>query len=172
MSRSRKVQSRSVHSAGFTLLEMMLVLAVIGIIVIYATPKYQGLKEHYRLEGSSQAVMAQLKYARQLAMDQRRTTYVALNSDHVDVLQLAGSRYTIIDSKALEPGVHFTYNAARDSWLTSYTDPVTHQFMGYGVTFNYQGFISNYGTIWLDSPNRQVGVKIEEQTGYLSATWP
>lgn len=172
MSTAKRVCTKSLHTAGFTLIELMLVLAVIGIIALYGVPKYQGVKEHYRLEGSTQAVVAQLKYAKQLAMDQRRISYVVVDSEGVSVVQLVSGNTKVIDHKTFDTGVSFQYNPVRDSWMTAVSDSSTGALLGHGVSFDLRGFVSENGTIWLESRGIQsVGVQIEEKTGSFSITW-
>ena len=156
-------------TGGFTLIELMLVIAIIGIIAVYATPKYQGLKEQYRLENSAQMVIAGLKYAKQLAMDQRTTTYVLVETDRIRVLQNNSGLLNEVDSKVFEQGVGFNYDPVEDNWmeLTDAGGPI-----GHGVYFSNRGFVQNNGTIRLSSTHKEVGIDIEEETGYISIIWP
>lgn len=156
-------------AGGFTLIELMIVIAVIGIIAVFGTPKYQGIKEQYRLENSAQALVAELKYAKQLAMDQRRTTYVLVETDRVRVVQNNGGMQEL-DSKPFDQGVVFNYDAVEDFWMELRND--TGVLIGYGVSFSNKGFAVNNGTVWLSLKHQGVGVNIEEKTGYLSIIWP
>ena len=75
-------------SLGFTLIELMIVIAVIGILAMVTVPKYQGLIDHYRLESSAQTVAVQLRNAKQYAMDRRTEVYVMFNSKNVQIFYL------------------------------------------------------------------------------------
>lgn len=157
--------------AGFTLIELMIVIAIIGILAVYGVPKYQGLKEQYRLEDSAQALLAELKYAKQLAMDQRRTTYVVLTPTEVKVfLNTRDGDYQIMDSKTFAPGVTFDSHQSRHSWLPAIND--SGGLLGYGISFNNKGFVIQHGTIFLQGNSQEIGINIEAETGYLSLVWP
>ncbi len=70
-------------SLGFTIIEIMIVIAVIGILGMVTVPKYQGVIDRYRLESSAQIVATQLRNAKQYAMDRRTDVYVMFNSTTV-----------------------------------------------------------------------------------------
>jgi len=72
-------------SLGFTLIEIMIVIAVVGILAMVTVPKYQALTDHYHLESSAQIVAKQLRNAKQYAMDRRTYVYVMFNSTTVQL---------------------------------------------------------------------------------------
>lgn len=158
------------QTSGFTLIEIMIVLAIIGIIAVVGVPKFQAVQTQYRLEASAQAIIAELKYAKQLAKDTRRPTYVVLNTNSVQVMQLeSDDSYKTLDSKEFDPGVTFDY--VLNSWMDSIED--SHVLLGYGLNYSSRGFVSNFETILLNpTSQKQVGVRILEKTGYFSITWP
>ena len=72
-------------SLGFTLIEIMIVIAVVGIFATVTIPKYQGLTDHYHLESSAQIVAGQMRNAKQYAMDRRADVYVMFNATSVQI---------------------------------------------------------------------------------------
>mgnify|MGYP000874522870 CR=1 FL=1 len=155
--------------AGFTLIELMIVIVIIGILAIYGVPKYQGLQEQYRLEDSAQALLTELKYAKQLAMDQRRTTYVLLHEKEVQVGLYQGGTFQVMDRKSFAQGV--TFERSQNYWLSEEKEN-GERFLGYGISFDYRGFVSGHGIIYLQSKNQRVGINIEAETGYFTLEWP
>lgn len=82
----RQVKLKGIKkSLGFTLIEIMIVVAVIGILSMVTVPKYQGLIDYYHLESSAQMVAGKLRNAKQYAMDRRTKVYVMLNPSSVEI---------------------------------------------------------------------------------------
>jgi type IV fimbrial biogenesis protein FimT len=154
---------------GFTLIELMIVLAVISILVMVTAPKYQGLKVQYRLEAAAQNVVSELGYAKQYAMDHRKEVSVILTDSEVQVMENG----IILDSKQFETGIKFDSSQIRNQWLEDSIHPTTNQLLGKGLIFDKRGFNTLSGTIVIThSSGRTVEVKIEDKTGYLSIIWP
>lgn len=68
--------------AGFTLVEIMIVLAILGIIVVIAVSNFQGLNEKYRIEGETKQMFADLMDARGRAMQRNRSFFVQINANN------------------------------------------------------------------------------------------
>jgi type IV fimbrial biogenesis protein FimT len=64
------------QSAGFTLLEMLIAMAVMGIILTYAVPSMSTFYANQRLIGAAQQVYGHLQQARSEAVARNVTTYV------------------------------------------------------------------------------------------------
>ena len=73
----------SLHSkqSGFTLIEMMIVIAIMGIFAGIAIPNYLSYMPKHRLNGAARQVMGDLMAARMQAVSQNTTVTVAYVSD-------------------------------------------------------------------------------------------
>ncbi|GAB6171445.1 hypothetical protein JCM15765_09230 [Paradesulfitobacterium aromaticivorans] len=175
MTPATKVErGRFKSKAGFTLIEVMLVIAVISIIAVVSVPKYQALTDHYHLESSAQAVSGRLRYAKQAAMDLRQTVYVGLTNNGVQVFNASGS--PVGEFQAFDAGISFSDQAG--SGLSSILGT------GYtGVAYDYRGFVlaggcsSNPGfaaCIPLTSARtgQSVHINIGSGTGYVTIGSP
>ena len=97
-------------SLGFTLIEIMIVIAVIGMLSIVTVPKYQGLIDHYHLESSAQIVAGQLRNAKQYAMDRRTNIYVMFNLTSVQIFyvdEVSHEFVSLEDQKKFDLGIFF-----------------------------------------------------------------
>lgn len=121
---------------GFTLIEVMLVIAVISILAVVAVPKYQVLSDRYHLESSAQIVAGRLRYAKQAAMDWRKPVYVGLLNNGVQLFDDSGN--PIGDFQTFDSGI--TFAAQPGSGLI--TVPGTSNV---GVAFDFRGFVQAGG---------------------------
>ncbi len=109
----------SSFSRGFTLLELLTVIAIMGILAAISLPAVRGLKPNAKVAATRQLLDAASR-ARQLAMSQRTTVYMVFlstnfftglsgaNLDRVRPLldkQLTGYAYVTLRSVGDQPGV-------------------------------------------------------------------
>jgi prepilin-type N-terminal cleavage/methylation domain-containing protein len=154
---------------GFTLIEVMIVLAVISIIAMYTVPKYQATQDHYKLEAAAQTVVTELRYAKQLAMDQRTDCFVVFNDQKMTLLQVVGTTVKEVERKSFGPGILF--DSVQNSTLATVTlEGITR---GKGFRYDPKGFAINDGRIILSNPRgSKVGIEVARQTGTVSVVWP
>lgn len=152
------------RNLGFTLIELMLVIAVIGILAVVTVPKYQAVTNHYHLESSAQKVVGQLRYAKQVAMDQRKTIYLVMDTDNARVFDASNKEYG--SSQAFNRGVNFDKASAETNGLTVSSDKMNG--LPY-VEYDYQGFVKETEAIKvvLSSKNSTVTIVVEPLTGNI-----
>ena len=79
---------RRKREAGFTLIEMMVVIAVLAIVAAIAIPNFMTLLPGMRLNGAARQMMGELMAARMRAVKENRT---------ISVNYLSNYEYSIID---------------------------------------------------------------------------
>jgi len=158
MHRKPRIESVS----GFTLIEMMLVVCVMGIIAAMATFQIGAVRPGMQGDGAMRTVMAELNGAREMAIAQRRLmeiSFVGTNRIQVirhdvpngtttlrDVAFESGVQYGLI------PGIADTPDAFGNGSATSFGAAVTVTFSTDGSLIDGGGAPVN-GTVFLAIPN-------------------
>lgn len=130
---------------GMTLIELMTVVAILGVLVVILGFSFQGWLAKYKVEEETKRLYADLSEARARAMQKKRMTFV----------DLAASQYRTFEDTNTAPDGNGTLEAASDTRVanttTSYT--ITPTLTG-GVTqfaFDREGLATVTGTIRLVS---------------------
>ena len=166
LSRTKEGQS------GFTLIEMMMVIAIVGILSVVAVPKYRAMTDYYHLQSSVQTVTSFVRYAKQRALDEHVPNYVGITkgasipANTVQVFFLdqdvVPSVPSVVQLKSLDAGVA----------LLSGTNTVDNYGMLY-VSFDNRGYLaqSNTSSFTLKgSSNRTIVINID-YLGNVSTIW-
>lgn len=87
--------SRNTDMHGFTLVELMITLALLAIIAFIAVPNFSGLIERNRLAAQAEELKAFLLYARGEAVTQKAAFTVTVDNDGPWTIQRSGTSDTI-----------------------------------------------------------------------------
>jgi len=172
-------------SLGFTLIEIMIVVAVIGILSMVTVPKYQGLIDHYHLESSAQIVAGQLRNAKQYAMDRRTNIYVMFNTTSVQSFYFDEGTQEFIeleDQKSFDSGISFESGEHQEGVkeLSEVVDDLGFEISNLPpyeqcVTFEHKGFLTeDYVKITLTnarSPEDAVYINMSLDSLAVTITW-
>jgi len=66
---------------GFTLLEVMIVIVIVGVMAAIGIPSFSSWRENQAVRNAAQALLVQLKQARTLAMTENRTVSITFGVD-------------------------------------------------------------------------------------------
>src|SRR3989338_2309849 len=65
------------HQAGFTLVELIMTMVIVGILAVFAAPRFFGA-DIFKSRGFADQIQASLRYAQKIAIAQRRNVCVTI----------------------------------------------------------------------------------------------
>jgi len=127
---------------GFTLIEILIAVAIVGILTVLAVSSFQGFNEKYRVEGETKQMFSDLMDARGRAMQRNRAFFVQINANG----------YTTYEDTSPSPDGNGVFDIAADTLVANVTIRRTINNGGLSnFRFNRNGIASATGTIWLTS---------------------
>jgi prepilin-type N-terminal cleavage/methylation domain-containing protein len=90
---------------GFTLVEIMITLAILGILVVIAISDFRGLNEKYKVEAETKQLYADLMNARGRAMQRNRIFFVRFSG-------ATGTRYATYEDTDTPPDGNGNWSTA------------------------------------------------------------
>ena len=79
MSRSRRPEA-TVHERGFTLVELLIVVAVVAVVLTLAAPSFREMIEMQRLRGTSAQLTTDIQFARSEAVSRQEVVQITFNA--------------------------------------------------------------------------------------------
>lgn len=117
---------------GFTLMELMLVITIVGIIATIASPTFIGLLSRYRLNGALQQLLGAINESQRLAMLRGKSCRIKISPSTKIITANAGC---LLSNRKIGDGITIRSN------FTGTTN----------ITFSYKGSTTRMGTIVLSS---------------------
>jgi len=126
---------------GFTLIELIVVIALIAILTAIAVPSYQTFMVRSRLKGAARQVMSDLMNARMMAVSQNQKVKVHVeNGGHTYEIWSDANHDGAVDDNE---GVNISKDVQQDYYdVTLSTTSTTND-----TIFNPRGAASQFGTV-------------------------
>ncbi len=120
--------------SGFTLMEVLVTLAVIAMVIGFAAPTLQNLAPGMKLKGTARNLYSTLQNMRQTAIKENRTVYVKFDQAGFFYLDPDQDGYTAGDRQfPFEAGVRYGSGNAPQSWSGAAIQQAT------GISFDNRG---------------------------------
>lgn len=137
---------------GFTLIEMVIVLAIVGIISLISIPVYRQIRPNISLDSETRELASNLRYAQQLAVTEQDNYAVIFN--------IATNNYQIKNLETEEVVKNSTVESQiLIASVSGFTDNT--------VIFNVTGAVSESGTITLINSDSVQNVIEVKPSGYV-----
>ena len=154
---------RAVEKAGFTLVELVMVIVIVGILAAVAAPRFFDTNV-FQSRGFADQVQASLRYAQKQAIAQRRNVCVAL----------AASTITLTIASASGAASACNTNLVSPSGQPSSCPSATYKICApSGVTLAYLSANSNFDALGRTAANSITisgatnDIVVEAETGYV-----
>lgn len=161
--RSRMAARCRSGQAGFTLVELVMVIVLLGILAVYAVPRILNSGDFYA-RGFHDQALAYLRYAQKTAIAQRRTVCVILSSNAIN-LRIANAAGSNTCSAALAGPAGEAGLSARSGVAFSGT-PLSFNFDALGQPVQTSTGAAA-ATQTLQVANVSPSITIEAATGYV-----
>lgn len=156
--RGRSFDMPTTSRRAFTLLEIVLVLAIMGVIAGIATPRYAAAVSRFQVNTAVRRLVRDLTTARERARSRGASQSVTFT--------IASDTYRIAGLQGLDGSANYVVNVAGQPYNASL---VSANFSGAAsVVFDGYGVPNSGGTVVLDSGGYVRTVTVDPQTGRAS----
>lgn len=155
---------RSLGQLGFTLIELVMVIVMLGVLAIYAAPRMFNSGDFYA-RGFHDETLAFLRYAQKTAIAQRRTVCVAFTTNSA-TLNMASAAATTTCNTALQgPKGDSPATITARTGVTYSSTPTDFNFDGLGQPITSLG--ASVATQTIQVSNAAKSITVETATGYV-----
>ena len=134
------------NKRGFSMIEMVYVFVLLGILTAISAPSFVSFLRSSRVNGAQNELMADLHYARGLALKERRTHHVEFTANQYVIKETATD--TVVRTREMPDGVTVNATADPNFYAWGLADPVTINLDGgngvKSVALAANGSVSHY----------------------------
>lgn len=141
---------------GFTLVELIMTMVIVGILAVYAAPRFLG-SSVFQSRGFSDQIQASLRYAQKVAIAQHRFVCVNIASN-ILTLSLGATNTCGTNLQSLSGGANYTIEAPNGITITNINP---------SFTFDAIGRPSAAQSIAVTGGGMTTTIIVEAETGYV-----
>ncbi|MGE5472696.1 MAG: Tfp pilus assembly protein FimT/FimU [Ignavibacteriales bacterium] len=160
---------------GFTLLEIMIVIAILGIVIVVAAPRMGGSKNDFKLYTSARNLVSDIRYAQELSISTKDNHIVFFNFDEnwYEIRQIIVSETgrTLKTIKRVDFSGGITCEKIVDASGNSVGEGFVFDSTGKPFEPDETTAFTDLTTIYLKASNVYIYIKITPQTGEVSFGW-
>lgn len=147
-----RVQNVARPFHGFSLVELVIVVLIVGILAATAAPRYSEALDATYARAAAARVVSDLKYARQLALE--------TSANQTVTFDISADQYVLVGvSDRDRRNVSYTVNLSDDEFCA---EIVTADFnSSNSVIFDIHGHVNNAGTVVVQSGDRAETVAVD-----------
>lgn len=119
------IKSLPSKSYGFTLIELIVVIGIIGILATFAIPKFESTVDNFKLSIACEQIAKHILLARERAVSESKTIRIVFDLDSKDSYQVLNSIHGI--KYTLPSGITFCYTNFPSNTVEFYPSGVPSQ---------------------------------------------
>jgi prepilin-type N-terminal cleavage/methylation domain-containing protein len=164
-------QVKKIATAGFTIIELIMVIVIIGILAVVAMPRFDSFNE-IKLHSAVKKVISDIRYTQQLAISRHTDYRVSFSGNTYDVRRVSDSVYA---TSPFTRG-NLTVNFNTDTQYKGITISNPNFAGTTGLRFNWQGNpmgstgtnLATAGQVTFSYQGNSLTVSVEPGTGKVS----
>ena len=159
---TRRVKRKTARSGGFTLVELVVTMVIVGIMAAFVVPRFID-RNTFDSRGFTDQTVAAFQFARQQAIAQRRNVCVTIAADHSLAINQSAAFNGACNQNLINPATGVAYALPPPPNGVAFGGPV----FPYVLTFNANGEPNAGVALTVNGDIPAPVITVEAVTGYV-----